>query len=60
MNVNEIFQGAVQASQTLWNCVASMGGLLPPEWVCSMTVNIAILALILLGAVRLVFPSGEK
>lgn len=60
MNVNEIFQAGVQSAQSIWSCVASAGGLLPPEWVCSATVNIAILTLVLLGAVRLVVPFGGK
>lgn len=60
MNVNEIIQAAVQSTQSFWGCAVTMSDLFSPELLCSVTFNIAVLTLVLLGAVRLVVPFGEK
>lgn len=53
MNV-DIFQTVLESSRAAWSCAVTMGGVLSPELLCSVTVNSVFLFVVLWGAVRLV------
>ena len=58
MNLFEILPTISCAAQAGWDAVARVGGAIPGELLCSMTVNTALLAVVLLGAIRLLLPFG--
>ncbi|OIQ50126.1 hypothetical protein BerOc1_02056 [Pseudodesulfovibrio hydrargyri] len=60
MNITEIYQTILQLSHAAWDCAATVGGWFSAELLCSMTVNITILAAVLFGAVRLFAPVRVK
>ncbi|QGY41916.1 hypothetical protein GM415_17895 [Pseudodesulfovibrio cashew] len=55
MNLVELFSMITQPPLAAWDMVAAGNGPLA-GLACSMTVNLAILTVVLLGAVRLVMP----
>ena len=60
MNISEIYQTILQQTHVAWDCAATLGGWFSAELLCSMTVNITILAAVLFGAVRLFAPVSLK
>ncbi|WP_319582541.1 hypothetical protein [uncultured Pseudodesulfovibrio sp.] len=60
MNIVEIYQTLLQQTDAAWTCAATVGGWFSAELLCSMTVNITILAAVLFGAVRLFAPIRLK
>jgi cell division protein FtsL len=54
MNLTEILQATLLVPQTAWNCAATTSNLFSSELICSMAVNLTLLAIALLGAIRLV------
>jgi putative Ca2+/H+ antiporter (TMEM165/GDT1 family) len=60
MNITEIFHAILQQTHAAWNCAATVGGWFSAELLCSMTVNVTILAAVLFGAVWLVMPQRAK
>jgi hypothetical protein len=56
----EILQTILRQTHAAWDCAATIGGWFSAELLCSMTVNITILAAVLFGAVRLFAPLRVK
>lgn len=47
-------------ARTVSDCVATLGEVLYPDLICSITVNGIVLAVLLLGAIRLMGPLCPK
>jgi hypothetical protein len=60
MHLIEIFHTILRQTHAAWDWAAAVGGLFSAETVCSLTVNITVLALVLFGAVRLFAPLRVK
>lgn len=60
MNIFEISQTALHGSQSAWDTVARFGAVFSGDMVCAVTVNSAVLALTLVGAILLVVPYESR
>jgi len=60
MNPMELIQMIPHLPNVVWDAALRLGGSLPSDLICSMTVQTSLLVLVLLGAIRLVLPYESR